>query len=153
MLNAMRWGRIDDVTTRAFIELEREVEYDDGIQPTELRVTCLIPITSYLIPLYIFRFPTRDEVESANSSRLAQLEGEPKRYSAHDVPGRDRFGNPVPPDRVERALKDQIVPKVLPLKVGAQVMLVKVRMHRMFGHSTAHFCRSRHRRISFKVCL
>ena len=36
MLNAMRWGRIDEVTTRAFRALEREVTYDDGIQPTEL---------------------------------------------------------------------------------------------------------------------
>ena len=69
-----------------------------------------------------------------------------------DSPGRDEHGNPFSRERVERALKDQIVPKVLPLKVGAVVMLVKVR-NRAIYHSVPHkFKRNRAggRRILFK---
>ena len=72
------------------------------------------------------RYPTRAQVESANSRRLAMLPGNPKNYTGLDAPGRDEDGNPFPRERVERAAKDLIVPKVLPLKVGAQVMLLKV---------------------------
>ena len=36
MLNAMRYGQMDAAATRAFRALEREVKYDDGIEPTEL---------------------------------------------------------------------------------------------------------------------
>ncbi|RDX56238.1 hypothetical protein OH76DRAFT_607069 [Lentinus brumalis] len=70
-------------------------------------------------------YPTRDEAGSANSRRLKALQGEPRNYKALDVPGRDKNGRTYPADRVERALKDAIVPKILPLKIGAQVMLVK----------------------------
>lgn len=47
-------------------------------------------------------------------------------FHSRDLPGRDEEGNEFPPQRVERAVKDLVVPKRLPLKVGAQVMLVKV---------------------------
>lgn len=73
------------------------------------------------------RYPTRNEVESANSTRLERLPGPNRNYKALDAPGRDERGREYPPERVERALKDMIVPKQLPLKEGAQVMLVKVR--------------------------
>ena len=73
------------------------------------------------------RYPTRNEVESANSSRLARLSGNPKMYHAKDTAGRNERGRTLSPERVERALKDVIAPKDLPLKIGAQVMLVKVR--------------------------
>ena len=36
MLNAMRFGNMDEETTRAFRLLSRPVTYDDGILPTEL---------------------------------------------------------------------------------------------------------------------
>ncbi|KAI8995451.1 hypothetical protein BD414DRAFT_409642, partial [Trametes punicea] len=108
MLNAMRFGRLYPEIVTAFRELSREVQYKDGIEPTEL-------------------YPTRNEVESANSSRLRRLPGYPKIYESLDLPGRDEEGQPYPPERVERALKDLVVPKKLPLKEGAQVMLVKVR--------------------------
>ncbi|KAI0374521.1 hypothetical protein BV20DRAFT_936111, partial [Pilatotrama ljubarskyi] len=107
MLNAMRFGRLDAKTTAEFRKLSREVRYDDGIEPTEL-------------------YPTRAEVESANSSRLKKLPGNNCIYEARDLPGRDENHNEFPPERVERALKDLVVPKRLPLRVGAQVMLVKV---------------------------
>ncbi|KAI9059699.1 hypothetical protein FKP32DRAFT_1579524, partial [Trametes sanguinea] len=107
MLNALRFGRVDPETVRAFSSLSREVHYSDGIEPTEL-------------------YPTRQEVQGANSYRLKQLPGFPRIYESMDSPGRDETGRPYPPARVERALKDVIVPEKLPLKVGAQVMLVKV---------------------------
>lgn len=46
-------------------------------------------------------------------------------FHSRDLPGRDDEGKPFNPERVERAYKDLVVPKRLPLKVGAQVMLVK----------------------------
>ena len=38
MLNAMRFGQLDARTTVAFHKLEREVTYEDEIDPTELCV-------------------------------------------------------------------------------------------------------------------
>ncbi|KAI1797549.1 PIF1-like helicase-domain-containing protein [Ganoderma leucocontextum] len=106
MLNAMRYGRMDAQATVSFRQLSRPVQYDDGIEPTEL-------------------YPTRMEVDSANTARLNKLEGQPKNYHSIDSPGRDEHGNPFPVERVERALRDMVAPKILPLKVGAQVMLIK----------------------------
>ncbi|KAI0724206.1 hypothetical protein C8T65DRAFT_563301, partial [Cerioporus squamosus] len=137
MLNAMRFGNLDAEATLAFRKLSREVKYDDGIEPTEL-------------------YPTRDEVENANSRRLKALPGEPTNYPALDAPGRDDNGRKYPPERVERALKDVIAPKILPLKVGAQVMLIKVGDLLVYGSashlkvilSTLFGCRT-----SSKACL
>ncbi|KAH9853029.1 hypothetical protein C2E23DRAFT_702041, partial [Lenzites betulinus] len=81
MLNAMRFGRLSDQTARAFSGLSREVQYDDGIEPTEL-------------------YPTRAEVESANSSRLRKLAGVDLVFYARDLPGLDEQGKPYPPARV-----------------------------------------------------
>ncbi|TBU47339.1 PIF1-like helicase-domain-containing protein [Dichomitus squalens] len=106
MLNAMRFGKLNAQITVQFRKLSRAVHYDDGIEPTEL-------------------YPTRNEVDSANTARLNKLDGNTKDYHAKDAPGRDEDGNPFPFDRVERALRDVVAPKKLPLKVGAQVMLVK----------------------------
>ncbi|KAI0359030.1 hypothetical protein OH77DRAFT_1395896 [Trametes cingulata] len=105
MLNSMRFGRMDAQTVMEFRKLSREVHYDDGIEPTEL-------------------YPTRAEVESANSSRLRKLPGNNRVYDARDLPGRDDQGKEFPPDRVERALKDLVVPKKLPLKNIIQGLLV-----------------------------
>ncbi|KAI0651482.1 hypothetical protein C8Q79DRAFT_38298 [Trametes meyenii] len=106
MLNAMRFGKLHPEAVAAFRNLSREVHYDDGIEPTEL-------------------YPTRAEVESANSSRLNKLPGNPILFRARDLPGRDAKGECLPPQRVERALKDVIAPEKLNLKIGAQVMLIK----------------------------
>ncbi len=72
-----------------------------------------------------YSYPTRAEVEGANSSRLRKLPGPDVVFHSRDLPGRDEEGKPFHPERVERAFKDLVVPKRLPLKVGAQVMIVK----------------------------
>lgn len=62
------------------------------------------------------RFPTRQEVENSNQRRLRDLPGESHRYEALDS------GDPVIRDKL---LSNMMAPKVLELKKGAQVMLIK----------------------------
>jgi ATP-dependent DNA helicase PIF1 len=97
MLNEMRLGRIDAATIGTFKKLERPLPMDDGIEATEL-------------------FPTRYEVDSANSKRLAALPGEARPFCSTDS-GRE--------DLRDRLLANMMAPKTLALKVGAQVMLIK----------------------------
>ncbi|EPT04425.1 hypothetical protein FOMPIDRAFT_1093749, partial [Fomitopsis schrenkii] len=73
MLNSMRFGHLTPETVTTFMQLSRKVTYDDGIDPTDL-------------------FPTRREVDNANSARLAQLPGSLQRYLAIDRPGMDAKG-------------------------------------------------------------
>ncbi|KAI0662490.1 PIF1-like helicase-domain-containing protein, partial [Cubamyces menziesii] len=114
MLNAMRYGRMNAETTKAFRDLSREVTYTDGIEPTEL-------------------YPTRQEVDSANSQRLKQLPDASRLYHALDLPGRDDAGHQYPPQRIERALRDVIVPKILALKNIIQGLLVNGSIGRVVG--------------------
>jgi ATP-dependent DNA helicase PIF1 len=71
------------------------------------------------------RFPTRKQVEDANSRRLAALNTEKKTYFAHDSGGRSDDGTPVTTQQATQMLEKLIAPDQLPLKVGAQVMLIK----------------------------
>jgi hypothetical protein len=41
MLNAMRFGNLDEVVVQAFKRLDRRVLYTDGIEPTDLYVLFL----------------------------------------------------------------------------------------------------------------
>lgn len=66
--------------------------------------------------LQCFRFPTRTEVENSNQRRLRELQGEVHRYDAFDS------GDPQIRDKL---LSNMMAPKVLELKKGAQVMLIK----------------------------
>lgn len=97
MLNEMRLGRISDQTVMTFKQLSRPLHFDDGLEVTEL-------------------FPTRQEVENSNQRRLRELPGEVHRYEALDA------GDPLIRDRL---LGNMMAPKVLELKKGAQVMLIK----------------------------
>ncbi|KAG7099567.1 hypothetical protein E1B28_001399 [Marasmius oreades] len=106
MLNSMRFGHLDSSAVSAFHALSREVVYTDGIEPSEL-------------------FPTRQEVDRANSTRLNKLQSEEVIYQAQDIPGTDADGNQVPWATASSLLNRLIVPKILSVKVGAQVMLVK----------------------------
>ncbi|THH12878.1 hypothetical protein EW146_g7285 [Bondarzewia mesenterica] len=107
MLNAMRVGKLDPDTIARFSSLSRSVQYDDGIEPTEL-------------------YPLRREVQTANDTRLKQINAISHGYRAQDWPGRDSQGNPkVNEDEMNRLLDRLVAPKEITLKVGAQVMLVK----------------------------
>ncbi|KXH58904.1 DNA repair and recombination protein pif1 [Colletotrichum salicis] len=97
MLNEMRLGRISDETVQAFRKLDRKIPTEDGLEVTEL-------------------FPTRYEVENANQNRLRNLPGIAKRYDAGDS------GDPQVRDKL---LQNMMAPKMIELKVGAQVMLIK----------------------------
>ena len=97
MLNEMRLGRVSDDTVKAFKDLARPLRFTDGVEATEL-------------------FPTRMEVERSNQKRLTALPGKTYRFDASDS------GDPKFKDRL---LQNMMAPKMIDLKVGAQVMLIK----------------------------
>lgn len=96
MLNALRFGRLDNETTQKFYALSRKVEYLDGIEPTEL-------------------YPTRFEVKTANTNRLNLIQAEPFRFKAQD-----EFTK----DYQKRYLDILMCEEELVLKDGAQVMYI-----------------------------
>ncbi|CAK5279932.1 unnamed protein product [Mycena citricolor] len=106
ILNAMRFGKVHD--SEAVRALARDVQYTDGIMPTELRVLA-----------------RRDEVDRVNRRRLDTLTGECQTYESMDVAGVDSNGNRLNDSDKFRILSRLVVPQRVSLKVGAQVMLVK----------------------------
>jgi ATP-dependent DNA helicase PIF1 len=99
MLNQMREGIMTPEIIATFKSLERELKFDDGIEPTEL-------------------FATRNEVENANRIRLAALQGEMNVYNAKD-------GGTMDPEFRAKTLANMMAPERISLKKGAQVMLIK----------------------------
>ncbi|KAK4225565.1 ATP-dependent DNA helicase PIF1 [Podospora fimiseda] len=97
MLNEMRLGKISEKTIKNFEALSRPLQFDDGIQVTEL-------------------FPRRNEVERSNQKRLEALPGEVRRYEAFDT------GNVAVRDKL---LANMMAPPTIELKKKAQVMLIK----------------------------
>ncbi|KKF95469.1 DNA repair and recombination protein pif1 mitochondrial [Ceratocystis platani] len=97
MLNEMRLGRISDQSVQAFKKLSRPLKFNDGLETTDL-------------------FATRNEVENANIRRLKELPGAIHKFEAYDT------GDP---NFREKLLSNMMCPKILELKVGAQVMLIK----------------------------
>lgn len=91
------------MTTRAaaatFNNLKRPLPTIDGIVPTEL-------------------FPLRNEVEGANKLKLDALGTELKTYESQDTGSENE-------ERRAKILKHMVAPRVLEVKVGAQVMLIK----------------------------
>ncbi|THV05562.1 hypothetical protein K435DRAFT_790078 [Dendrothele bispora CBS 962.96] len=100
MLNEMRFGKLSAKSIARFKQLSRPIEYDDGLGPTEL-------------------FPRREEVDRSNGTRLLQLKDEADvMYKAVD-------SGAVEGEQRERLLSNFMAPKVLNLRLGAQVMLIK----------------------------
>ncbi|KAK6065082.1 mitochondrial dna helicase [Seiridium cupressi] len=97
MLNEMRLGRVSEDTVQTFKSLSRPLVYDDGLNATEL-------------------FPTRQEVDRSNETRLRALPGEVHSYVAEDS------GDPNIRDKL---LENMMAPKSIELKKDAQVMLIK----------------------------
>jgi len=65
------------------------------------------------------RFPTRQEVELANNSRMNQLVGDVKTFEARDG------GTIVDKAQRDKILQNCMAPETIRLKKGAQVMLIK----------------------------
>lgn len=99
MLNEMRFGEMSESTINIFRGLNRNVNYEDNVQPTEL-------------------FPHREQVDGANRTRLSQLPGESQIYVAFDTTGTDLNGNKVNDVQRDRLLDRLVVPKILTLKVS-----------------------------------
>ncbi|WPG99866.1 ATP-dependent DNA helicase PIF1 [Acrodontium crateriforme] len=100
MLNEMREGRLSESSIKAFRSLSRELTFQDAIESTEL-------------------FPTRNEVERANTSRLGMLQGEVQIFEARDG------GSIVEKTHRDKLLSNCMAPEIITLKKGAQVMLIK----------------------------
>lgn len=97
MLNAMRIGELGPDMVEEFKKLARKVEYDDGLEPTEL-------------------YPVRWQVDSANRSKMQALSGAVFTYNALDS---STF------DSSQKLLDQLICYKTLELKIGAQVLLIR----------------------------
>lgn len=99
MLNEMRLGKLSNESIRAFQKLSRPLEFADELDATEL-------------------FPTRGEVDSANTSRMMRLSGQEQNYPAVDSGISDVNVR-------NKILANFMAPENLVLKKGAQVMLIK----------------------------
>jgi ATP-dependent DNA helicase PIF1 len=100
MLNEMREGRMSAESIKTFHTLSRPLESESSIDATEL-------------------FPTRNEVENANHTKMSQLVGELRTFDARD-------GGSI----TDKAFRDKLLancmaPETVTLKKGAQVMLIK----------------------------
>lgn len=101
MLNEMREGHMKPETISRFKSLNRALEkHEENIEATEL-------------------FPTRAEVDRANNVRMANLHGTVFPYEARD-------GGAITDRNIrDKMLDNCMAPKLLTLKKGAQVMLIK----------------------------
>ncbi|KAM3160668.1 ATP-dependent DNA helicase RRM3 [Lachancea thermotolerans] len=99
LLNSIRFGVINTKVAQQIRSFEREVNYSDGIMPTEL-------------------YPTRREVEMSNKRMLDRLPGDVKVFHAQDQATSD---NPY----LLKILDSLMVEKNIALKEDAQVMMIK----------------------------
>lgn len=96
----MREGRLSESSVKAFRNLSRDLKFEDAMEATEL-------------------FPTRNEVDRANSDRLSMLQGAPTIFEARDG------GAIVDKTQRDKLLSNCMAPELITLKKGAQVMLIK----------------------------
>src|SRR5436305_3769254 len=99
MLNEMRLGTLSSQSILKFKSLERKLQFTDNIEPTEL-------------------FPTRNEVERANTTRMKSLPGQIHQFKAEE-------GGALVNQYRDKLLSNCMAPQVLELKKDAQVMLIK----------------------------
>jgi ATP-dependent DNA helicase PIF1 len=100
MLNEMRLGMLSQDSVSKFRALQRQPQFDDKIEPTEL-------------------FPTREEVEAANCTRMRSLPGSVHTFQAEEG------GSITNLEFRNKLLDNCMAPRVLELKKDAQVMLIK----------------------------
>ena len=125
MLASMRTGILADWHIEEFQKLCREIHYEDGINPTLLYVPRSIQCIVFI--LFPSRYPLKGQVEQYNFECLGKLEGEKVDYKAMDARGHDIYGHRLTSLQAEKLLEKLVCPKEVPLKVGAQVMLLRVR--------------------------
>lgn len=124
MLNMMRYGNMTPEASARFYALSRTVTYDDGIEPTELYVWVFRSNSRLLLLLIIYtcfgqcRYPTRNEVHLANSSRLAQIDAPVYTYNSEDWPGVDADEKRISMEKMRKLLDRIIAPKAIELKVS-----------------------------------
>lgn len=79
--------------------------------------------STYQLPttdLHLYHsFPTRNEVENSNAMRMRQLVGESRVYEANDS------GGSADPTTKAKLLTNMMAPKIITLKKGSQVILIK----------------------------
>lgn len=100
MLNEMREGRLQQSSIDAFRKLNRPLNFEDELEATEL-------------------FPTRNEVDNANFTRLKMLQGKDYVFESRDG------GAIVDKPQRDKLLSNCMAPENIVLKKGAQVMLIK----------------------------
>lgn len=99
MLNELRLGHLSHSSIKKFRSLDRDLQFDDGLEPTEL-------------------FPTRNEVDQANATRMRSLSGTLRTFEALDSGTVDKVQR-------DKLLSNCMAPARIDLKEGAQVMLIK----------------------------
>lgn len=100
MLNEMREGRLQQSSVDAFRKLNRPLNFEDELEATEL-------------------FPTRNEVDNANFTRLKMLQGKEFIFESRDG------GAIADKPQRDKLLSNCMAPEIIILKKGAQVMLIK----------------------------
>jgi hypothetical protein len=110
MLNSFRLGIVTPESMQLMRSLDRKVHYDDGIEPTSL-------------------YSRRYEVDNQNAMRLRVLQGESKVFEARDTIGPAGFKKNMTREQCcDKLDKNTRIAARLELKIGAQVMLCKVRL-------------------------
>jgi ATP-dependent DNA helicase PIF1 len=127
MLNELRFGCISQETIYKFSKLKRPIEFNDGVEPTELYVAQCFPF--FIFSDTIYRFPRNTEVQNSNDVRLQKLASDEYVYTSYDDGAME--------DPLERSkLLDELkAPAKLVLKVGAQVMLIRNLDHTLVNGS------------------
>lgn len=98
---------------------------------------------------YLSRFPLKADVEKRNLKCLGELPGEKVVYKAMDARGHDIYGDRLGVNQAEKLLEKHVCPKEVPLKVGAQVMLLRVCFVLLLHLVPSHF---RQPRTCYKGC-
>jgi ATP-dependent DNA helicase PIF1 len=118
MLNEMRFGRLTPRSIAKFKSLSRAIQYEDGLDATELYANGS-PSASQTLTAHIYRFPRREDVERSNLSRINRLCSKEETFNAYDG------GLIVDETQRQKMLANFMAPQRLSLRVDAQVMLIK----------------------------
>ncbi|KAI0085666.1 hypothetical protein BDY19DRAFT_896120, partial [Irpex rosettiformis] len=98
MLNALRIGKLSEHHVHKFMALDRPMTCPKGMEPVQL-------------------YPLKDNVNKANSDRLAKLKGEAKYFHSIDRPGWTREGYRLSVEVVRTALSRMVALETVVLKV------------------------------------